>query len=58
MKYQIAMDSSANLLSMEGVPFASVPLKIVTDQREFVDEPGLNLDAMLEYLAAYKGRRK
>ena len=56
MKYQIAMDSSANLLSMEGVPFASVPLKIVTDQREFVDEPGLNLDAMLEYLAAYKGR--
>lgn len=56
MKYQIAMDSSANLLHMEGVPFASVPLKIVTDQREFVDTPGLNLDAMLEYLAAYKGR--
>lgn len=56
MKYQIAMDSSSNLLDMEGIPFASVPLKIVTDQREFVDEPQLDLDEMLDYLSAYKGR--
>lgn len=56
MKYQIAMDSSSNLLTMEGVPFASVPLKIVTDRREFVDDPQLDLDEMLDFLSYYKGR--
>ncbi|MBP3672395.1 MAG: DegV family protein [Oscillospiraceae bacterium] len=56
MNYRIAMDSSSNLLSMEGVEFASVPLKIVTDEREFVDDQNLDLEEMLDYLASYKGR--
>ena len=56
MSYKIATDSSSNLLRMEGVEFASVPLKIVTDEREFVDDQALDLDGMLDYLASYKGR--
>ena len=56
MNYKIAMDSSSNVLSMEDVEFASVPLKIVTDEREFVDDQNLDLEEMLDYLASYKGR--
>ena len=36
MNMKIVADSSANLLAFEGVPYASVPLKIVTAEREFV----------------------
>lgn len=56
MSYKIAMDSSSNILDMAGVDFASVPLKIVTDGREFTDDEALDLDGMLDYLSAYKGR--
>ena len=47
MRYKIAADSSANLREMEGVDFASAPLTIVTDERQFVDDEGLDLDDML-----------
>ena len=56
MRYKIAADSSANLREMEGVDFASAPLTIVTDERQFVDDEGLDLDDMLSHLASYKGR--
>ena len=56
MSYKIAMDSSSNILDMAGVDFASVPLKIVTDGREFTDDEALDLDGMLDYLSAHKGR--
>lgn len=56
MKYLIAMDSSSNVFSMDGVRFSSVPLKIVTDEREFTDDASLDRDGMLSYLAGYKGR--
>ena len=54
MNYLIAADSSSNLPAGSGV--AIVPLKIITDQREFLDDAGLNLDEMLSYLQSYKGR--
>lgn len=56
MKYKIAMDSSADVFGLEGVDFSSVPLKIVTDDRELVDDPQLDLDEMLSYLSRHKGR--
>lgn len=56
MNMKIVADSSANLLTFEGVPYASVPLKIVTDEKEYVDDLNLNTTHMLEELAAYKGR--
>ena len=56
MRYKIAADSSANLREMEGVDFASAPLTIITDERQFVDDEGLDLDDMLSHLASYKGR--
>lgn len=56
MNYRIAVDSSCNLFSFPGVDFASVPLKIVTDKKEYVDDEKLDCALMLEELAAYKGR--
>lgn len=55
MNYRIAVDSSANF---SGQPFihAAVPLKIVTDQREYIDDSRLPLAEMLAYLESYKGR--
>ena len=56
MNFKIVTDSSSNIFSMEDASFSSVPLKIITDQKEFVDDPQLNLEEMLSYLASYKGR--
>lgn len=56
MAYKIVADSSCDFYTMEGVDFASAALTIVTDERQFRDDPNLDLDEMLDYLAAYKGR--
>ena len=50
MNYKIVADSSANLLSCEGTDFSCVPLKIVTDEKEYVDDASLNISAMLSDL--------
>lgn len=51
--YRIVADSSSNIKS-ETV--ASVPLKIITDEREFIDDETYNANEMVSYLAGYKGR--
>jgi len=56
MNVKIVADSSANLLVFEGVPFASVPLKIVTAEREFVDDATLDTGEMLTYIEGYQGK--
>ena len=40
MKRKIVLDSSSNLWQLPGVDYACVPLKIITDEQEYVDEPG------------------
>lgn len=57
-KIKIVADSSANLLSLPQVEFASVPLKIITAQREFVDDGQLDAVQMMEFFASYKGSSK
>jgi len=53
---KIVADSSADLYSYEGFPFASAPLKIVTAEREWVDDERLDVDEMVEYLLGYNGK--
>ena len=53
---RIVADSSADTLLLEGVEFASAPLKIVTDQKEYVDDEKLDVSAMAADLLVYKGR--
>ncbi len=56
MKVKIISDSASNLYSMEGVDFSSVPLKIITNEKEYVDSADLDVNQMVTELASYKGR--
>lgn len=56
MNYKIVADSSADLLSLSDVPFASVPLTIVTTEKQYTDNQDLDVSEMLADLAAYKGK--
>lgn len=55
MNYRITVDSSANYAGQSYIS-AAVPLKIVTDQKEYIDDSTLDLTDMLAYLESYKGR--
>ena len=55
---KIVADSSANVLELETGAFAAAPLKIITDQREFVDDAALDVDGMVKWFDTYKGKSK
>lgn len=55
MTYKIISDSSSDLLELPGTPYATVPLKIITDVKEYVDDTSLNVDDMISDLRQYKG---
>lgn len=54
--YKIVADSSADLLSISDIPFASVPLTIVTSEKRYTDNDSLDVSEMLNDLAAYHGK--
>lgn len=56
MNFKLVADSSANLFAMPGVAFASVPMKIITTQAEYVDDPDLDVAAMVEAVKMTKGK--
>lgn len=55
MQYKIVADSSSNIRTLDGVTFESVPLKIITKEKEYVDTADLDLVQMVADLKAYKG---
>ena len=55
---KIVADSSADLLTLEGVAFACAPLKIITGEKEFVDDARLDVSGMVNWFDSYKGRSK
>lgn len=57
-KIKIVADSSANLLTLKHIDFASAPLKVITAENEFVDDATLDLSAMVDYFSQYKGKSK
>jgi len=56
MQFKIVADSAADLLSMGGVDFTSVPLTITAGDASYVDDENLNIRGMIDELKAYKGR--
>lgn len=58
MSFKIVFDSSADIQSLSGVDFGITPLKIMTDEREFVDDLSLDRIEMLDYFKKYKGRSR
>ena len=58
-KIKIVADSSANLLELRDISFASAPLKIVTeDGNEFVDTRELDAELMVSFFDQYSGKSK
>lgn len=57
-KFKIVTDSSSDLRTLDGVPFESAPLKVITDEREYIDNADLDVNSMLADLKAYKGRSR
>lgn len=53
---RIVVDSSASLYALDGIDFAAVPLKIVTDEREYLDDGTLDAVEMATTLRTYKAR--
>ncbi len=56
MKIRIVADSAADTLELYGADFASVPLKIITSHREYVDDETLDVEQMVEDLQQYSGK--
>ncbi len=53
---RIVADSSADTLALEGASFASTPLKIITQSKEYVDDAALDVAGMVSDLQTYSGR--
>lgn len=56
MSYKIVSDSSSNLFDLDGIDYATVPLKIIAGEREFVDDRNLDVAEMVAYLQKFKGK--
>ncbi|MBQ5325614.1 MAG: DegV family protein [Oscillospiraceae bacterium] len=56
MKIKIVGDSASNLYSLSGVDYECAPLRIVTDNKEYVDTVQLDIQGMVDELRTYKGK--
>ncbi len=56
MSIRIVADSSSNILNLEGVDYKSVPLKIISESKEYVDTPELDLSQMVKDM--YESRER
>ena len=56
MNFKIVADSSADMTALNGCDFASVPLKINTTEKEYIDNESLDVVSMLTDLASYNGK--
>ena len=54
MTYKIVSDSTANILTLEGVDFQSVPLKIRVEDKEYVDDENVSVTEMVAHLKRIK----
>lgn len=55
-KIRIVSDSASDLSALENAEFASSPMKIITAEREFVDDEKLDVDEMVKFFDEYKER--
>ncbi|MGN0706927.1 MAG: DegV family protein [Faecalibacterium sp.] len=56
LKTKILVDSSSNVYELPGIDFACVPLKVITDDQEYIDTADVDAVGMAEMLRTYKGR--
>lgn len=53
---KIVADSSCDLISFSPAPFAVASLKIITSEKEYVDNAALNVEEMVNDMLKYSGR--
>ena len=56
MNTKIVVDSAASLYTLRGVAFECVPLKIITDDAEYLDNGTMDAVGMAQTLRTYKGK--
>ena len=56
LKMKIVADSSADMPGLDDIPYSTVPLKIITAHREYVDDAQLDVEEMVHDLASYRGK--
>lgn len=56
MCIKIVTDSSADITALQDVPFEAAPLKIITLEKEYIDDVKLDVNNMVEELKSYKGK--
>ena len=57
-KIRLVADSSSDVLTLERAEYNSAPLKIIASTREFVDDEELDVDEMVDFIGAYKGKSR
>ena len=57
-KIKIVADSSCDLFALKHAEFETAPMKIITAEREFIDDELLDVDGMADYLYQLKGKSK
>jgi len=57
-KIKIVADSSADISELKKIDFAYAPMKVITAEKEFVDDASLDVADMVQYLEKYKGKSK
>lgn len=54
--FKIVADSSSDLFEFNDVPFGAAPLKIITAEKEYIDNASLDVSEMVDDLLKYKGK--
>ena len=57
-KIKIVADSSCDLFRLKHTEFETASMKIITAEREFIDDADLDVDDMANYLYLFKGKSK
>lgn len=55
---KIVSDSASNITSLEGIDFSSVAIRVLTDNKEYVDDSEQGVAKMVEELSVYKGKSR
>lgn len=55
-KVKIVADSSCDMFALNTVEFSGAPMKVITAEREFVDDASIDVEEMVDYLYGYKGK--
>lgn len=54
--FKIVADSSSDMLNIKKIPFESAPLKIRTDEKEYIDDRNLDVENMVDELLKFSGK--